>query len=72
MADRDRLWDAVPRGPENARVSSVIAQIAGVDHRSAGTKLDAMWKRGYGKLGLAFYHEQVGGASTNRLWWRQR
>lgn len=62
------LWEAVPRGVHNAATAGFLAKSAGLEPRSAGTKLDAMWKGGYGQLGLAFY--LTSGEGSQRMWWR--
>jgi hypothetical protein len=49
--DRETLFDATPVGEENALTAAEIADLAGQNRRSAGTKMNAMAMT-WGRLGL--------------------
>jgi hypothetical protein len=67
-ADREAIWDAVPHGYENRATAAEIADRAGVNRRSCGTKLNAMSVGGYQALGLRGEPDEQRG---QLLWWRE-
>jgi len=67
-ADRAAIWDAVPRSYENRKTAAEIADRAGVNRRSCGTKLSAMSVGGYQRLGL---RREPDDAGRQMLWWRE-
>lgn len=67
-ADRNAIWDALPQSERRAETAAEIADRAGVNRRSCGTKLAAMFNSDYRLLGLRRIEDRD---RRQFLWWRE-